>query len=145
MDKRDSTLQKSKTCQYITSIKYVLNSFVSFSCRRVYRDNNKEADKASKEGLQMALGLWKIREHRDGSTQEFYHRPFIKWAAFYIFSSSTNNFPYFLAFITGFILHSGLFFSTNNSLQNSLFWIGYYKCVRGNIIFELDSLIIIVM
>ena len=111
----------------LTSIKEVLNSFVFFSCCHVSRDNNKEADKVSKEGLQMAFEIWKIREHRDGSTQEFYHRPFIKWAAFYIFSSSTNNFPYFLALITGFILHSGLFFSTNNSLQNSLFWTGCFR------------------
>ena len=62
----------------LTSIKYVLNSFVSFSCRHVYRDNNKEVDKASKEGLQMALGIWKIREHREGITHKYYHMTFIE-------------------------------------------------------------------
>jgi len=40
----------------ISSVRMVLQSIDSFSCRHVYRENNQEADLASKEGLQMALG-----------------------------------------------------------------------------------------
>ena len=35
-----------RTTNILTSIKEVLNSFVSFSCRHVYKNNNKEADKS---------------------------------------------------------------------------------------------------
>ena len=48
---------KLRLASILSSIKEVLNSFVSFSCQYVYRDNNKEEDKASKEGLQMAMGI----------------------------------------------------------------------------------------
>ena len=41
------------------------------------RENNKEADQASKEGLRMDFGTWKVREEREGQSFEFYHRPFI--------------------------------------------------------------------
>jgi len=62
------------------SIRTVLQNLENFSCRHVYRENNMVADLASKEGLNMVLGRWKITESRDGSTQEFYHRPFIDMA-----------------------------------------------------------------
>ena len=60
------------------SIRLLLIRFVSFSCRHVYRENNKEADKASKEGLRLAAGTWTVKETKDGRTQEFYHGPFIE-------------------------------------------------------------------
>jgi len=62
------------------SIRTVLQNLETFSCRHVYRENNLVADLASKEGLNMVLGRWKITETRDGSTQDFYHRPFIDMA-----------------------------------------------------------------
>ena len=62
----------------LSSIKVVINTYVTFSCIYVYRENNKKTDKASKEGLQMALGLWKIREQKEGSILEYYQRPFIE-------------------------------------------------------------------
>ena len=37
-----------------------------------------EADKASKEGLLLTLGQWKILELVDGGAHEYYHRPFIE-------------------------------------------------------------------
>ena len=60
------------------SIRLLLSRFNSFSCRHVYRENNKEADKASKEGLRMATGNWMIKETFEGRTQDYYHRPFIE-------------------------------------------------------------------
>ena len=62
----------------LQAIRLLLSRFNTFSCRHVYRENNKEADKASKEGLQMATGNWLIKETFDGRTQDYYHRPFIE-------------------------------------------------------------------
>jgi len=53
------------------------NKMLNTICRHVYRENNQEADLASKAGLNLALGIWKVAETRDGTTQEYYHRPFI--------------------------------------------------------------------
>ena len=62
----------------LTSIVAVLDTYASFSCRHVYRENNKEADKALKEGLQLALGQWKIQEMIEDTVHEYYHKPFIE-------------------------------------------------------------------
>ena len=62
----------------LLSVKEVLTTFVSFSCHHVYKENNQEADRASKEGLPLIMGQWKIMEHKEGTTQDFYHRPFIE-------------------------------------------------------------------
>ena len=59
------------------AITLLLQCFDSSSCRHVYREYNKEADKASKEGLRLAAGTWTVKEFIEGSTQDFYHRPFI--------------------------------------------------------------------
>jgi len=61
----------------ISSIRLILHSYENFSCRHVYRENNTEADRASKAGLRMALGDWKVVETKNGLSQEYYHRPFI--------------------------------------------------------------------
>ena len=65
----------------LSSITDVLESYDTFSCRHVYREINREADKASKEGLQLTMGQWKIRELLDGTIHEYYHRPFIEGVA----------------------------------------------------------------
>ena len=62
----------------LSAIRLLLQRFDSFTCRHVYRENNKEADKASKEGLRLAAGSWSVKEIIDGRTQEYYHRPFIE-------------------------------------------------------------------
>ena len=46
----------------LSSITTVLDSYDTFSCRHVYRGGNREADKASKEGLLLMLGQWNINE-----------------------------------------------------------------------------------
>ena len=61
----------------LSAIRLLLQRFDSFTCRHVYRENNKEADKASKEGLRLAAGTWIVNETIDGRTNGFYHRPFI--------------------------------------------------------------------
>ena len=65
----------------LSSIEAFLETYDSFSCRHVYRENNKEAEKASEEGLQLTIGQWKIRELLDGTIHEYYHRPFIEGVA----------------------------------------------------------------
>ena len=61
----------------ISSIRAILDTYVSFSCQHVYRENNQKVDRASKEGLHLEVGRWKIREYLDNVAHEFYHRPFI--------------------------------------------------------------------
>jgi len=61
----------------IYSIRQLLLRFDFFSCRHIYRENNQEADKASKEGLRLDLGTWLVTESIEGILQSFYHRPFI--------------------------------------------------------------------
>ena len=61
----------------LSSIQAIIQYFDAFSCRHVYRENNKKADQASKEGLRMEFGTWKVREARDRQSYEYYHRPFI--------------------------------------------------------------------
>ena len=60
------------------SIRLLLQRLDSFSCWHVYRENNQEADKASKDGLRLASGTWTVKEINDGRLQGFYHRPFIE-------------------------------------------------------------------
>ena len=62
----------------ISSIRQLLHRLDFFTCRHVYRENNKAADKASKEGLGLAEGLWMVKETFNGRTQAYYHRPFIE-------------------------------------------------------------------
>ena len=74
------------TCQNIRletilfSIKVVIETYTTFNCQHVYRENNRLADRASKAGLQMEVGRWKIRESIDGLVHEYFHRPFIEGA-----------------------------------------------------------------
>ena len=60
------------------SIRQLLFRFNSYTCRHVYRENNMEADKASKEGLRLAEGTWVVKEFANGRQQAYYHRPFIE-------------------------------------------------------------------
>ena len=62
----------------LASISDIIGSFDSFSCRHVYREFNREANKASKEGLRLTLGQWKVSELVYGAAHEYYHRPFIE-------------------------------------------------------------------
>ena len=55
------------------SIREILSSFDSFSCQHIYRENNDEADRASKRGIQQDVGFWRIREHQDGDMIEYLH------------------------------------------------------------------------
>ena len=59
------------------TIQAVIQTLDIFSCRHVYRENNQKADQASKEGLLLELGTWKINEERDGQSFAYYHRPFM--------------------------------------------------------------------
>ena len=62
----------------LRSSREVLNMLADFSCRHIYRENNREADSTSKASLHLAMGKWKIKEHKDGNIHEYYHRPFIE-------------------------------------------------------------------
>jgi len=62
----------------LADIQLIILRFDNFACRHVYRENNEEADRASKEGLQKALGTWYVTESVDGRVQGFFHRPFME-------------------------------------------------------------------
>ena len=62
----------------LLSILTIIDTFESFSCEHVYRERNCEVELASKGGLQLATGLWKIKERLDNTVYEFFHRPFIE-------------------------------------------------------------------
>ena len=55
------------------SIGVILCSFASFSCQHIYRENKEKADQASKRGLLLDEGIWRIREHLDGVISEYFH------------------------------------------------------------------------
>ena len=75
-----------QTCQNIRletilfSIMAVIETYTTFNCQHVYRESNKLEDRASKEGLQVEVGRWNIRESLDGLVQDYYHRPFMEGA-----------------------------------------------------------------
>jgi len=77
-------IKKTQECRnlrlgnLLSAIRRILLRYDNFTCRHVYRENNKEADRASKEGLQKALGTWYVTESVDGRLQGYYHRPFIE-------------------------------------------------------------------
>ena len=89
----------------LRSAREVLNSFDAYSYWHVYRENNREADKASKEGLQLAMGQWKIKEHMDGFIQEYFHRPFMEWSL-HIFSTLYFYHCSYELSISMFLLHN---------------------------------------
>ena len=62
----------------IYSIRQLLQRLDSFTCRHVYRENKKEADKASKDGLRLAEGYWTVKETHNGRLQAFYHKPYME-------------------------------------------------------------------
>ena len=56
----------------------ILDTFDEFTCRHIFRENNREADLASKAGLQLVMGQWQIKEHINGIILDYFHRPFIE-------------------------------------------------------------------
>ena len=75
--KRSQMCRNLRLANILASISDIIGSYDSFSSRHVYRENNREVDKASKEGLLLMMGQWKIIEQVDGAPLEYYHRPFI--------------------------------------------------------------------
>jgi len=75
---RTQACRNVRLANILSSIQDITLSFDFFSCRHVYRDNNQAADQASKNGLNLAFGNWKIDEVRDGQHTSYYHRPFIE-------------------------------------------------------------------
>ena len=73
---RDLVLQN-----ILLSLWDVIDSYDLIICTHVYRENNCQADAASKDGLQMDAGVWKIKERLDDVVFEYYHCPFIEGVA----------------------------------------------------------------
>ena len=64
----------------LLSIWDVMETFELISCAHVYGENNCQADSASKEGLLMDPGVWKVKERIGDVVYEYYHRLFLmRW------------------------------------------------------------------
>jgi hypothetical protein len=64
-------------CPLLEEVFKILASFDNYYFCHVYREHNHEADSLSKEGLQMVVGSWLIREDRDGAKISCVHRSFM--------------------------------------------------------------------
>ena len=54
-----------------------LSHFYFITCKHVYKERNKEADRLSKTGLELEMGTWRILEWKEAVIYELFHRPFI--------------------------------------------------------------------
>jgi len=55
----------------------LLSYFETYSCHHIYRSQNQEADKKSKEGLLLNKGQWKITEFQGSQSHDISHEPFL--------------------------------------------------------------------
>jgi hypothetical protein len=53
----------------------IITTFDTISFSHIYREQNKMADRLSKEASQLDYGSWHITEHTTGDNFD-YHRPF---------------------------------------------------------------------
>ena len=50
--------------------------FDSITFTHVFREINGLADSLSKEGIQLPLGSWQVKEHSHDQVYRYFHRPF---------------------------------------------------------------------
>jgi hypothetical protein len=62
----------------VEDIARLQTSFDTFVCQHVYRENNKEADQWSKEGIHLAMGQWKVIEYQNEQAYEYMHQSFLE-------------------------------------------------------------------
>jgi len=68
----------TRLANILEDIKSLHISFDTFTCRHVYRERNKEADRRSKEGIQLDMGKWKVTKVQNGHQLEYFHQPFME-------------------------------------------------------------------
>jgi len=76
--KRTQDCRNLRLGNLLSEIRMIILRYDNFICRHVYRENNQEADRASKEGLPKAFGTWHVTEFEDGRSQGYFHRPFVE-------------------------------------------------------------------
>ena len=73
-----------------------MESFDMISFKHVYMENNYQADFASKAGLLLDPGLWKVKERLGDEEFAYYHQPFfdlvVTWWLFLFFDDGAYNF-----------------------------------------------------
>ena len=77
--KRIQTCRDLLLCNILQSIWDVMESFELITYTHVYRENNNQANSASKEGLLLDPGMWKVKEQLGDDAFAYYHCPFLKW------------------------------------------------------------------
>jgi hypothetical protein len=61
----------------VEDIKFLQTAFDSLTFRHVYKKRNEEADRRSKEGANLDLGIWKISEFLNDHIQEHPQQTFL--------------------------------------------------------------------
>ena len=74
--KKIQTCSNLLLCNILLSIWEVMESFDMISFTHVYRENNCQVDFASKVGLLLDPGVWKVKERLGDQAFEYCHRPF---------------------------------------------------------------------
>ena len=81
-----------------------MESFDLITYTHVYKENNYQEDSASKEGLLLDPGVWKVKERIGEATFKYYHHPFfdvvVAWTPIFLGGEGDN---------TSFDLWLGLF------------------------------------
>jgi hypothetical protein len=67
-----------RLARLVEDIKQLQTNFDFIDCQHVYREKNKEADQRSKEGINLAMGQWKIIEQHNEQPIEYWHSPFLE-------------------------------------------------------------------
>eukprot|EP00253_Pinus_taeda_P016263 PITA_16263 len=68
-ENRNSRCQNYMLRPLLEEILSLIQFFNSFSIAHIYRDRNEDADRLSKDGLQQAMGIWKVTEKEHDQTR----------------------------------------------------------------------------
>jgi len=67
-----------RLARLVEDIKRLQTNFDFIDCQHVYREKHKDADKRLKEGIGLGVGQWKIVEHHNEQTKEYWHNPILE-------------------------------------------------------------------
>jgi len=67
-----------RLARLMEDIQRLQTNFDFIDCQHVYKENNKEVDQKSKEGTNLVMGQWKITEHQNEQSDEYWHNSFLE-------------------------------------------------------------------
>jgi ribonuclease HI len=66
-------LRKILLQPFFRDTKHLQSTFIHITFDHIYRENNKEADRLSKDGLYLHEGIWEIKETQHGHISTYLH------------------------------------------------------------------------